>query len=238
MPHIIADLHNHSCLSPCGSLENSPQALVKRAKEAGIDMVALTDHNCARNLPAFEISCRKNGLTAVYGLEVTTQEEVHVVCLFETLRQATDFGLFIEDKLPEIPNIPDIFGDQVYVDANENVLGFLEKSLLSGTTLSFDHLVQEVLSRDGLVIPAHIDRMAFGAVAQLGFLPDLPYSAVEVVHPPSPYETYDNTIITNSDAHHLKSVGQRTFSFEAGESPFSALRTALQENRVQLNRRQ
>jgi PHP family Zn ribbon phosphoesterase len=232
MNRFKADLHNHSCLSPCGSLELSPGVLASRAKELGIDMLALTDHNNTRNLPAFEEVCRSAGIKPLFGTEVTSSEEVHVLCLFDQLDQAMEFGRYIEFLLPDIPNMPDIFGDQVIVDAKENVLDFFENNLLSATSISFEDLVEEVLSRDGLVIPAHIDRMAFSAVSQLGFLPDLPYSAVEVLSYPTRYETYGNTIITDSDAHEVDQIGQRSFTFTAQECSYRGLKEALEHNRV------
>lgn len=222
-----ADLHNHSCLSPCGSLEMSPTVLVQGAVSAGIDILALTDHNSAMNLPTFGILCERHGITPVFGMEVTTMEEVHVVCLFEGLQDAMDFGTYIDALLPDMQNRPEIFGDQVYVDEEEQILGEVEKILSGSALVSFDDLIQEVLYRQGLVIPAHIDRPVHGAVAQLGFLPDLPYSAVESIIIPCPYETYGNTVITGSDAHYPNSIGRRSFRIRATGPRFKDLRSAL-----------
>jgi hypothetical protein len=210
----------------------SPSAIVNRAQELGIEMLALTDHNCTRNLPAFSKLCRKAGIIPVYGTEVTTTEEVHMLSLFRTLDEAMEFGEYIEFLLPDIPNMPDIFGDQVIVDAQGNILDFFEPSLMAATSISFEDLAEEVISRDGLIIPAHIDRMAFGAVSQLGFLPDLPYTAVEVVNFPTDLETYANTLITDSDAHRLESMGRRSFTFSASACTYEGLKDALSSNRV------
>ncbi|HNX58188.1 MAG TPA: PHP domain-containing protein, partial [Spirochaetota bacterium] len=56
-----ADLHIHSCLSPCGSLDMSPSRIVERAVESGLDVIALTDHNSALNCPALEEAARGYG---------------------------------------------------------------------------------------------------------------------------------------------------------------------------------
>jgi len=228
------DLHNHSCLSPCGSLEMSPPAMAGQADKLGIDILALTDHNTARNMPAFDRCCRKIGIMPMYGIEVTTEEEVHVVCLFEQLRTAVSFGSFIESLLPDIHNVPDLFGDQVYVDYQETILGEIEKSLLQSTNMPFAQLIDEVYSWDGMVIPAHVDRPSFSAVSQLGFLPDLPYTAVESVRIPCPYEVYSNPVITNSDAHCLDNMGQRSWRIELEELSFSAVRQALTQRKFTL----
>ena len=205
----------------------SPAALVDAAVKKGIRILALTDHNSARNLPAFDDCCRAAGIYPIFGLEVTTQEEVHVLALFEKLSIAEKFGSFIESLLPDIPNMPELFGDQVYVDKDENILGEVEKSLLQASDIPFESLIEEILSWDGLAIPAHIDRPSFSAVSQLGFLPDIQYTAVETVSYPCPYATYANSVIRGSDAHFLEQVGTRSWEFEADTASYEALKFAL-----------
>jgi 3',5'-nucleoside bisphosphate phosphatase len=230
---IRTDLHNHSCLSPCGSLEMSPAVLVRGAAARGIDILALTDHNSTRNLPAFAVCCRRAGITPVFGLEVNTVEEVHVLCLFRELEQAEHFGSIIESTLPDIANVPDIFGDQVIVDPDEQVLGFVDISLFSSSSISFFDLIPMVLNKGGLVIPAHIDRPGNGAVSQLGFLPDLPYSAVEFLSLPPAEEIYGSTVITGSDAHDPASIGRRSFFITGHKEPtFESLSKALRNGEV------
>ncbi|NQT60280.1 MAG: PHP domain-containing protein [Bacteroidetes bacterium] len=227
------DLHNHSCLSPCASLEMSPTLLVERAVSKNIDILALTDHNSTRNLPAFAACCEKNSVTPIFGLEVNTFEEVHVVCLFEELDTAVSFGNYIESTLPNIHNDPNVFGDQIIVDEYENILGSVEPILFSSSSLSFFELIPRVLELGGLVIPAHIERFINGAVSQLGFLPDLPYSAVESLSVPCIYETYNNAVITGSDAHIPSSIGSRSFYITEKTSPsFTSLVLALQEKKI------
>ncbi len=226
------DLHNHSCLSPCGSLEMSPTVLVQRAHSLGIDILALTDHNNTHNLPTFKQCCRGEGIVPIFGLEVTTQEEIHVVCLFEKLSVAMQFGSYIEFLLPDIPNVPELFGDQVYVDRYETILGVVEKNLTNSADISYETLIEEVLSHDGLAIPAHIDRPAFSVSSQLGFLPDLPYSAVESINISCPIETYDNVIIRSSDAHYPEDIGKRVTYIETDLLNFSGLKSALERKAV------
>ncbi len=230
---IRTDLHNHSCLSPCGELTMSPARLVREARSCNIEILALTDHNSARNLPAFRDCCLGAGILPVFGLEVNTAEEVHVICLFEELSKALEYGEYIESLLPPVDNAPHLFGDQVIVDAEENILGFYEKSLFSGADISFFDLIGQVTDSGGLVIPAHIDRNSNGAAAQLGFLPDLPYSAVESIRIPPPCSVWSNTVITGSDAHRPEHVGRRSF-FITGvqKASFSALEDALREGRT------
>ena len=234
MKHRI-DLHNHSCLSPCGSLEMSPSAMVSRAQELGISVLGLTDHNSTRNLPAFDVCCRESGILPVFGIEVTTREEIHAVCFFEQLKTAIQFGRFIESMLPDIPNAPDLFGDQVFVDRHETILGEVEKSLAQAAEITFEQLLEEAISWNGMFIPAHIDRQAFSVTSQLGFLPKHGYTAVESVRIPCPFETYDNPVITNSDAHYLADMGKRSWEIELFECSFRGITRALEQRSYRLS---
>ncbi|MDD4010750.1 MAG: PHP domain-containing protein [Sphaerochaetaceae bacterium] len=221
------DLHNHSCLSPCAQNELTPGTLAVTAMEMGIDFLALTDHNCARNLPAFKEVCEICGLVGIYGIEVNTIEEVHVLSLFERLEDAMEFGLFVEALLPPIKNDPRLFGDQLIVDEADSILATFDKNILSSCGISFSDLVEETLSRDGLCIPAHVDRPAFSVFSSLGFLPDEPYSAVEVTEFPTRLELGHNAVITGSDAHFIKDIGKRAFALQCPSRDFEGLKRGL-----------
>ena len=110
---VKTDLHIHSCLSPCGSLEMSPKAIAEKGADLGLKLMALTDHNTALNCPAFEINCRENGIVPVFGVEVTSKEEAHIVALFETVETALDFGSFVYLLMPDMENNPEVLGDQI-----------------------------------------------------------------------------------------------------------------------------
>ncbi|QEN09277.1 PHP domain-containing protein [Oceanispirochaeta crateris] len=225
---MLIDLHNHSCLSPCGSLEMSPSRLVNEASAKGIGMLALTDHNAGDNLPAFDVCCRRKGIIPVYGLEVTGREEAHLLCLFGDLKTAVRFGYIIYENLMTIPNNPDRMGDQVIVDEDENILGELEKHLAGGAVdFSMEELIEMVHQREGLFIPAHIDRAAFSIKSQLGFLPENDYDAVEVMHKPCSFNAGRYFETTGSDAHYPANVGQRSFELDLKTPSFSGLVRAL-----------
>ncbi len=203
--------------------------MAEQAKILGISMLGLTDHNTTRNLGAFDECCRQQDILPLYGIEVTTREEIHVTCFFETLDIACAFGTFIESLLPDIPNNPVRLGDQVYVNAQDEILGEVEKSLYSACEITFEQLLSEVQGYNGLFIPAHIDRSAFSVTSQIGFLPDLPYSAVEVVRLPTRIKTYHNRVITNSDAHYLQHMGTRSWEAELSQRSFQALKQFLEQ---------
>lgn len=223
------DLHNHSCLSPCANDDFSPALLAVEAMEQGIQILALTDHNSARNLAPFQEACQLCGILPLFGLEVSTVEEVHVLTLFSHLKDAQQFGSFIEFLLPEQKNRTDLFGNQLVVDIDGEVIETVDKLLVSSTSLAFSDVVEEALSRDALVIPAHIDRFANSVLANLGFLPDLPYSALEAIHLPVQADTHHLAILTGSDAHCLEQVGRRSCFIEMEEISYEALKKSLSE---------
>jgi 3',5'-nucleoside bisphosphate phosphatase len=221
------DFHIHSCLSPCASLEMSPRTIVALSKAAGIDCIALTDHSCAENLPAFHDACAEAGMACLYGLEVSTSEEAHVLCIFDDLNRALDFGRMIYSHLPNRRNDPKLFGDQPIVTVDEKVTRFAEKLLNTGTDISFFDLVPMMLDAGALCIPSHIDREMCGAVSHLGFLPDLPYDAVEVVGAIDPDIARRWPVVRFSDAHYPEQIARRFTEVETKAFTVPALREAF-----------
>ena len=226
------DLHNHSCLSPCGSDLMLPSLLAIEGADMGIDMLALTDHNCGRNLPAFAEACEIVGITGIFGMEVTTLEEVHVLTLFATLEQALSFGEYIESILPKIFNSSRLFGNQFVCSVEGEIIEEAQLFLYGPAQLTFEALIDITLDLDALVIPAHIDRMANSVMANLGFLPDLPYSAVESIAIPPKVDTLDNAVVQGSDAHYIEHIGRRRCFIESDCHGFDALRDAFQRKRI------
>lgn len=242
MRRIRADIHNHSCLSPCGDLSSSPIKIAERAAAVGTDLIALTDHNSARNCPAFAEACRRHGIMALFGTETTSREEVHVVSIFATVEEALDWGRWVYDRLPDFRHDPEKFGDQVVVDVEETIIDFEERYLIPAIDASIDEIAVETGSRGGLCIPAHIDRSANSVSSQLGFLPDAPFHALEITRRPVPIETKEFTLVSDSDAHFLDDIGRRWFTFPGSidaDSPqravFDALATALRDGTTELS---
>lgn len=211
---VTCDFHNHSCLSPCGSLDQSPAVLARLARERGLELVALSDHNSALNLPAFAECARREGIMALFGIEASSAEEVHVLCLFGDLQKALAFGELLATNLPALPFDPLKLGDQVVVDADENIIDMPETYFGAALDLGYDELCSLASDWQALVIPAHIDRPMFGAISQLGFLPAGPYSAVEAVRPITSSASRGFTVISGSDAHYPEHIARRPFGLE------------------------
>jgi hypothetical protein len=211
----------------------APRAIVARAREVGLDCIALTDHNCAENLPAFDAACREAGLPCLYGMEVTTSEEVHVLCLFGQLQPAMEFGRDIYSALQAYPNDPVHFGDQPIVTVDGDIRKFAEKLLIGATDISFFDLVPRALDAGALCIPSHIDRAYSGVLGHLGILPELPYSAVEVIGEEVPAEAAGRPVVRSSDSHMLDQLGSRFTEIAADDFTIAALQKAFSEQLIQ-----
>lgn len=207
------DLHLHSCLSPCGAEEMTPGDMAAMCALAGLDVVALTDHNTAGNCAAFAQAARERGLLALSGMELCTREEIHVVCLFETPEEAMALSERVRSALPSIPNNPALFGPQILMDKEDGVLGE-ETALLAGAAdIGIDEVRGLAAGLGGVAFPAHIDRPSFSLLSVLGLWdPGLGFPLAELSRycPPDFLPRHPELegvrLITNSDAHDLDQI--------------------------------
>lgn len=162
------DLHLHSCLSPCGGEDMTPANLAGMCALAGLEVVALTDHNTCGNCAAFCASAEAYGLLALPGMELTTAEEVHVVCLFPGLEPADAFAAQVYRRLPDLPNDVRIFGPQIRMDASDGVLGEEPRMLAGASGIGVYDAADLAASFGGVAFPAHIDRPSFSLLSNLG----------------------------------------------------------------------
>ena len=212
MERYAFDLHLHSCLSPCGGEDNTPANLAGMCALAGLEVAALTDHNTTGNCTAFQRAARRNGLLAVPGMELTTREAVHVVCLLPDLEAASRFDAYVRSRLPDIPNDPDNFGDQLLMDDESGILGRETAFLAGAADIGIYEVSALVDTYGGVAFPAHIDRPAFSLLGNLGLWdPDMGFSLAEITShcPPSLRQRPDlreAPMIVNCDAHYLDQI--------------------------------
>lgn len=214
MKEWVLDLHIHSVLSPCGGDDMLPPQVIMRAKEQGIDAIAITDHNSAENAASFIAKGRELGVTVFPGMELQTSEDIHLLCLFDDLNQLIKLQAYVYSCLPAIQNKKSSFGEQWVVDKDANKLGEVERILLVGTSLTVEQAVVSVQNLGGLCLAAHIDRQAFSLWGHLGYLPpSLPLDGIELT-PHLPRDPVQLDIIaqlgylyiTSSDAHYLNDI--------------------------------
>ncbi len=230
------DLHIHSTLSPCGDDEMTVNNIAGMAFLNGLDIIALTDHNTAKNCPAFIKACLRTGIFGVPGMELTTAEEIHIVCLFSSLDDVMAFDEEVYSSIPNIKNRPDVFGNQYILDSEDNVIGKEEKLLLTATSLMLDEAVELVKKYNGVCYPAHIDRESNGIVSILGSFPESPFFGCYELNDGNNREVYENRFellkhkprIISSDAHYLWDINEKLNSIELPETSRSP-RTELIE---------
>lgn len=234
MRFFLADLHIHTILSACAEAEMLPELIVKRAQELGLHIIAIADHNSAENVAAVLAAAQGTGMTVFPGMEVQTREEVHLLCLFDTLEQVVLWQKAVYAHLPPLKNKEDVFGVQMVLDATGEVAGYNDRLLLTSTFFSVEEVVQRIRDLEGLCIPAHVDRTAFSIIANLGFIPpELAFTGVEISHLVGPKEARARfpelqryTLVANGDAHRLKEMGKRT-TFKIAEPTIAELSLAL-----------
>ena len=176
----MVDTHIHTCLSPCAELDMHPSAIVDAAIRAGLDSIAVCDHNSAENAAAVQRAGNAAGLAVIPGMEITSSEEVHILGLLPDIAAAMELQSKVYRSLPG-RNDESAFGMQVIANEFAEVLGFKEHLLSGATTLNLDRVVAAIHDVDGLAIASHVDREGFGIIGQLGFIPPgLPLDAIEV----------------------------------------------------------
>lgn len=168
---LFYDLHIHSCLSPCGDDDMTPANLTGMAAVKGLDVIALTDHNSCANCPAAMYHGKNYGVTVIPGMELTTAEEVHVICLFPALDAAMEFDRLVYGRLLPFPNREDIFGNQQIMNERDEVVGIKEHLLINATTIPFDEAFSLTESFGGIAYPAHVDKSSNSVISNLGFVP-------------------------------------------------------------------
>ena len=230
MKTIAYDLHLHSCLSPCGDMDMTPCNIAGMAHLNELSVVALTDHNTVDNCPAFFAACEEYGIVPIAGMELTTAEDIHLLCIFETLAEALAFGAEIKDHRMKIKNRVEIFGEQAILNERDEKIGEDPYFLPAATDLDLVSAAALVKLYNGICWPAHIDRDANGLLAILGAFPPEPeFRIAELRDKENLALAEGRTIVVCSDAHRLWEIGEAggTLTLDTDESRPDAVRHAL-----------
>jgi PHP family Zn ribbon phosphoesterase len=229
-----ADLHIHSCLSPCGDEEMRPRAVVDQGMAIGLDMIAICDHNSTENTVAFMNAGYERGLTVLPGIEVTTKEEIHLLALFDRQEDCMALQEWIYKNLPG-ENVEEVFGSQTVVNERDETIGTNRRMLIGATLLPLEQIVSFVGSLRGVTIASHIDRPAFSLLGQLGFIPEgIPLDGLEISSRTSKEEAQKRfhayqhySFVRFSDAHRLEDIGKNMTHFVLKEATSEEVKLAL-----------
>ena len=233
------DFHIHSCLSPCGENEMTPVNIAGMAMLAGYDIIALSDHNSCKNCRALIAAAENYGIAAIPAMELTTSEEAHILCILPTLEAAEDFGLYVRERLPDIKNEPEFFGNQYIMDEEENIVGEEDRLLVSATDIGVYDVARLVKSYGGVAIPAHIDRSSFSVISNLGFVDNMMgFDVMEITRNIDPKafaeehpELRGKPYIIDSDAHSLEAMPDACYLIDIEEKTAAAVIEAIRGGR-------
>lgn len=225
MHNLAYDLHLHSCLSPCASDEMTPINIVAMAKLIGLDIIALTDHNSCKNCASFLDAAKSEHILAICGMELTTSEEIHVLCYFEHLKDALLFDAYVEHHQIGLYNRPKYFGNQLVYNTKDRIHSSYLPLLIAATSISFSQVYTLTKHFHGFMVPAHLDRTSNSLLSNLGTIPpDSSFTTVELrdmmkanqmVHT-HPY-LQQCTILNGSDAHQLDQMGLKKHYIQCGQ---------------------
>ena len=229
------DLHLHSCLSPCGSDDMTPNNLVNMAALLGYDLIAVTDHNACGNAAAVLQAAGRAGLLAAPGMELCTEEEAHVVCLFPALEAALEFESLVRRRSMPLKNRPEIFGRQLLMDGDDRLLGEEERMLISAAQIGAEEAACEARRLGGAAFPAHVDKNSYSILASLGDIPPEPGFRAAEISPAGDAEALlarcpalgGMLLLTNLDAHYLENMRDPGPWLDLPEKSLACLISAL-----------
>lgn len=232
------DLHLHSCLSPCGDMDMTPNNIVNMAKLLGLDVIALTDHNTSLNCEAAMKVGDEIGLLVIPGMELTTAEDIHAVCLFPTLEKALAFSDYVDANRIKVRNKPDIYGRQVIMNEDDEETGEIEHLLLPASFIGISDAYRKAAEFGGICYPAHIDRDSLSILSVLGEIDPMcgfrtaeladmgKLDALRAQHP----ILNGMNIINCSDAHYLENMREASNTIELPELTREAVIAYLDRN--------
>lgn len=231
MATLSYDLHIHTCLSPCGDNDMTPSNIIGMSALKGLDVVAITDHNSSLNCRAAMRLGEEYGVLVIPGMELTTEEEAHVLCLFYDLDSALAFSEYVYSKLLPIKNNPTVFGHQYICDEEDNIKGEIENLLINATSIGFSDVSKELKPYNGVMIPAHVDKSTTSIISNLGFIPpDSDFTIFECkkmanlhnLRKAHPY-LENCKVITDSDAHYLQDINEAVNTLTVEEKSIRAI---------------
>ncbi len=226
------DLHIHTCLSPCADIDMTPKRILKRAKQEGLHIIAVADHNSVENFPA--LKALSSDTMVLPAMEITTKEEIHLLAIMPDYESALELQNLVYSYLPVEKNSRLHF-EQLVVNAEGQLIHFNERSLIDAVDKTVEEMVEFIHSLQGLAIPSHIDRDLYGIISGLGTIPpDVPFDALEISFRTAPEEAKTRFSpysylpwLWSSDAHHVDQIGRAFTRLLLEEPCFDEIKMAI-----------
>ena len=209
------DLHIHTAASPCGDANMTPHNIVNMSLLKGLQVIAITDHQTMENCEAVIKVGNEKGLKVLPGMEIECMEEFHMIALFKDCQTARQMQEWLWRYLPDLMNREDLFGSQSILNEWDECVGEIKRLLLTAAQIPAYEIIQQVRRLGGMIYPAHIDRMSYSILSNLGSIPiEYQFNQLEISKQASKsaYEKkYSHLkVIQSSDAHYLEDISEVT----------------------------
>ena len=221
----------------------SPQRILEKAEQSGLNLIAITDHNAVAHSILLNRLKKESVVNVVLGVELTTREEIHLLAYFPDELSIKKMGKRINESLPKLQNNASFFGDQLIYNEQEEICEIDHLLRQNALSESMKELVDLVHFLGGIAIPAHIDRSHCSILSQIGFLdPKSDFDAVEVTRFEWNKKKYRGgdllegfPVISGSDSHFLEDIG--TFFWDVQEDiqirDFDSLHNFLRKVKIE-----
>ena len=216
------DLHVHTPESMCYSDKSvTPEQIVDAAVVAGLEVIAVTDHNTVEAIDDIRKVAGKKGLFVFPGIELSTKGG-HVIAIFELDTPV--------ERLRDFLGYVGVAGE-----------GWGDATIMAGGGI--EEVFQKIVERGGIAIAAHIERWPSGfletneprrvkvSIHSSKYLSALEitisknrslWNAGQVRNYPKKY-----ACIQGSDAHALGEIGRRPVYIQMERVGLAALRAAF-----------
>lgn len=219
----------------------SPGEIVSRVKAAGLGGFVLSDHQSARNAPAAAECAKRAGVGFLPGLEVQTAEEVHTLCVFDTVEAALLMTDWVYEAMPKRVNDPETFGDQPVVTWDDDIVDMEWRILAMGCRRSIPETAAKVHELGGLYIAAHVDRPNYSVFSGLGAIPEGCFDAVELSRTADAQiwlpKVEGYALTRSSDAHNLDDVAKVWSESDISQFNVASLKEAFKNKKVSISPR-
>lgn len=212
---IYYDLHIHSALSPCSDDDMTLNNIINMAYIKELDLISVCDHNTLKQLKYFD-KLTKNKIDFLYGVEIQTKENIHVLAYFYEDKYFDDIQKYLDKHLIKKINNTEFYGNQFVFDENDHIVESEKHLLISSLDVDLYNVIDMIYQYNGKVVLAHVNRK-YGILSQLGYIPGcLKFDGIEVNDISikneliKRYPYLKNKLwLINSDAHHLWSINER-----------------------------
>jgi len=222
------DLHIHSALSPCADILMSPNNILNMAYLNELDIVAITDQNSLKQTFVSSDLARSYQFLYVFGVEVASKENYHILCFFRTIEDAKDFDHHLEMDFHDKDKKATCH-DQIIFDEYDNELYQYQQNLFLSSSFGVKEIKEMVDQKKGITVLAHVERYSREMILE-ALKNSEAFHAFEI-NKRSNYEEFlkeypkilNHKVLRNSDSHFINQMTKEHYTIELDDLNVSAL---------------